>query len=84
MKQKIIKKPAMKKELSVRDWNERYRWIAIDSTTDAIVDYAEYGTLRRYASWDERPSDSYTLFVDARFDFHEVLEWIKAHGEEAP
>ena len=37
-----IQMPQMKKELGVRDFNERYRWITINSTNDAIQEYARF------------------------------------------
>lgn len=70
-----IQKPRIQKELAVSDFNEKYRWIAVGATNDAIQEYAEFGRIMRHE--DER----YTLYVDARFDFNEVLAWMQAHGE---
>lgn len=82
MNDKLVEKPVMQKELAVRNWNEQWRWISIQATTDAVVEYAEFGSLKRWPSWDdERPSDMYTLDVDARFDFQQVLAWVMGHGQ---
>jgi hypothetical protein len=72
-----MNKPKIKKELAVRDYNERYRWIAVNATNDAIQEYAEFGDVHCI------DREKYTLQVDARFDFEEVLAWMQSHGEEA-
>ena len=49
-----IQMPQMKKELGVRDFNERYRWITINSTNDAIQEYARFGRLHTGEGGGER------------------------------
>ena len=71
-----LQKPRIKKELAVAAYSAENRWISMDATLDAIQEYAEFGRVSSHPFLPEY----YTLQVDARYDFDEVLGWILAHG----
>ena len=73
----MLKKPVMKKEVAVVYANAETRDIGFYSTQDAVTEFAEFGLLRKGYS-----PDRYVLSVDSRFDFTEVVDYMKAYGEQ--
>lgn len=68
-------KPTPKKEVVVFYHSEISKMIVIYSTADAITEFAEFGHIATFPN-----SSQYTLFVDARYDFLEVLSYIENYG----
>jgi hypothetical protein len=77
-----MKKPAPKTEVTINSVHHHVRMIFFDATADAASDFAEFGTL----SSPEKTSSGYLLFVNGRFDFDEVVQYIEnyAKQQEAP
>lgn len=70
-----MEKPKMKREIGIVGYSEKHRLIFFDATLDAAQDLNEFGWLTRPLQYS-----SYHLFVDARFDFFEVLKYIQNYG----
>lgn len=65
-------KPQPKKEVSITFTKKPI--IAIDSTKDALDDFREF--CQSIMSFESMPN-SYHLWIDSRYDFDEVVEYIK-------
>jgi len=65
-----MNKPKMKREVAI---------VSIDHTTDSIMFTASREAAQKFAEFGSLLllSRSYHLKVDPRFDFHEVLQYIK-------
>ena len=70
-----MNKPVMKKEVEIDNFSRMMRTIYFYATNDAASDFAEYGYIEKYIY-----PNSYRLIVDARFNFDEVVEYIKNYG----
>ena len=65
-------KPTPKKEVAI-DWaSELNKIIFFYSTPDALSDFISFGSV---VEWTRQ--NYYRLKVDSRFDFNEVLEYIR-------
>lgn len=73
----MMQKPQMKREVMVKNFYAGVGYIGFYSTADASTEFSEFGTLRVSDSED----NLYYLYVDIRFDFDEVLEFIKGYGQ---
>ena len=74
---KTMNKPTPKREVAVRFKLEMLRLICFYSTEDAITEFETFGTI----AIDPDITNCYTLLVDARFDFGEVLAYIEGYGQ---
>lgn len=70
-----MNKPVMKKEVEIDFIYRSARTIHFYATNDAASEFNDYGDLDSYI----RPN-TFCLVVDARFDFDEVVEYIKNYG----
>ena len=68
-------RPGQSVALGIRDYGEDWRYIAFETALDVEDDLAGFGELVT-----ARP-ESYTLWVDARYDFQEVLAYLEAWDE---
>lgn len=71
-----VSKPRMKRQLAIRLAVADHRHIILDCVPDLLGDLSEFGFV------GPLPGHRYSLFVDARFDFEEVLRYIKSLGVE--
>lgn len=69
-----MNKPTPKKEVGVLFASKAARHIRFNSTEDAVTEFLSFGKL----TIDGR--ESYSLFVDSRYDFDEVLAYIQNYG----
>jgi len=67
------KKPQLKRELAVEWSNEPTHFISFYATPDAVEDVKQFG---RITLFSDAPN-LYHLVVDGRYDFQEVLEYLK-------
>ncbi len=72
----MTNKPQMKREVAV-DYHDGRR-ILFYSTRDALSDIQSFGQITPYTT----VSDKYTLLVDTRFDFSEVLDYMENYGKD--
>lgn len=72
-----MKKPRIQHEVAIDCVFPHSRMIYFFSTSDAAVDFDDFGAMTKHTS----EKDSYKLLVDARFDFDEVVEYIRSHEE---
>jgi hypothetical protein len=68
-----VDKPTIKREVAIKHITKNWR-IVFYASRDAAEDFSQYGTLF------SDPGNQYTLFVDGRFDFDEVVDYIKNYG----
>ena len=66
----------MKREVAVEVALESVCQIIFYCTDDAISEFSQYGDLSKYFDTPQK----YTLHVDARFDFEEVVKYIEGYG----
>jgi hypothetical protein len=66
-------KPQPKKEVAIVWQNEDVRHISFYASADALEDFKEFGSIFQALINKER----YSLIVDARYDFNEVLAYIE-------
>jgi len=73
-----MKKPQPKREMAIRAKDPVTRSIFFNASRDAAEELREYGCLSydAAAGW-------HVLFVDARYDFDEVVAYIENYGQEA-
>ena len=71
-------KPQPKKEVAIAGQNESVRHIAFYASADALEDFKEFGIISQALNDKER----YSLMVDARYDFNEVLAYIENWNDE--
>jgi len=68
-------KPKPKREVAIRGYSKLAGVIFFDSSQDAADEFQEFGyIIRSYSEY------SYTLYIDARFDFGEVLAYVENYG----
>lgn len=72
-----MKKPQMKREVMVKSFSSGVGYIGFYATADASTEFNEFGTLRV----SDYENNLYYLYVDTRYDFNEVLEFIKGYGQ---
>lgn len=70
-------KPVMKTDAAIRWMDKTQRIIHFYATSKAIVDISTFGEL------SDAPHNSIRVAVDARFDFDEVVAYIKGYGKDA-
>ncbi len=70
--------PVMKCEIGVAFALPLMNYIRFWATPDAASDLRQFGILTQA----EEASALYTLEVDARFDFAEVIAYLQAYGKE--
>lgn len=68
-----MQKPKMKQEVKVTSSEKDDRRIYFFATPEFVTDFESFGTIRVTGS-----VDGYVLYVDPRFDFDEVLEYIQS------
>lgn len=71
----MSKKPQPKREMAIRWANKGMRYISVNASSDAAAELTEYGLLVS----GQRKS-CYILYVDARYDFDEVVAYIESYG----
>ena len=69
-------KPVQKREVAIDVALHTTRRVVFYASNDAVTEFAEFGKLEAWQDTKEK----YTLWVDARFDFNEVLEFIEGYG----
>jgi hypothetical protein len=69
-------KPQPKREIGI-EWMHDNRIICLYATKDALEDLKEFGTIHDAANGLK---EQYWLLVDARYDFQEVVDYIKNYG----
>lgn len=67
-------KPKPIVEVSVSVESKEVRLISMFASQDAVCDFREFGNLLH------TQGNEYCLFIDTRYDFDEVLEYIKNYG----
>lgn len=72
-----MKKPTMKKEVAICLVSEATRAIHVYATQEAISEFAEFGHVVGLNGMNH-----YSLEVDARFDFQEVVSFIRDYGSQ--
>lgn len=70
------KKPQIKREVSIQIVLHSVRMIAFYSTGDAVTEFYEFGVVMP----DSDTPNRYRLYVDARYDFAEVIDFIQNYG----
>jgi len=70
-----MKKPTLKAEVAIDMIFPAGRFIILYATTDAASEFSEFGDI--HAEGKGR----YHLFVDARYDFDEVIAFIRNYNE---
>lgn len=62
-------------EVAIRFIDKGMRYIRLDASDDALSEFSEFGSL------EECPTNSsFGLIVDSRYDFAEVVEYIRNYG----
>ena len=72
-----MNKPIMKQEVAILVSIKSVRQIVFFATNDAVSEFAPYGNIIR----DDNVREKYSMFVDARYDFDEVLEYMQGYGQ---
>lgn len=72
-------KPQPITEVGIATINPGTLFISVDATPDAASDLSEFGRLEKA---DSLGPNRYHLFVDARYNFDEVVAYIKNYGKE--
>jgi hypothetical protein len=72
-----VKRPTMKKEVAISVVSETVRAIYFYATQDAASEFAEFGQMG-----NANGTNHYRLEVDARFDFQEVVSFIRDYGSQ--
>lgn len=70
-------KPTMRTEVAVSVVAETVRSIYFYATQDAVTEFTEFGEIEKAGS-----ANYYRLEVDARFDFQEVVSFIRGYGSQ--
>jgi hypothetical protein len=73
----MMDKPAMKREVAIRDVLPITKTLYFFASQDALSDLEEFGMIRRLPVLG---NNVYELLVDPRFDFDEVVRWIEEYG----
>lgn len=66
-------KPVMQGPTAIDVAFKEQGYVSFWTTPDAAKEFEQFGGLKK---WDEKPN-KYTLYVDGRFDFDEVVAYIK-------
>jgi len=69
----MMKKPMPKVEVAIRTISPISGFITFYATPDAASEFAEFGKL-------EKVNELYWLWIDGRYDFDEVVAYIKAYN----
>jgi hypothetical protein len=69
-------KPLPKREVAVLWEGKEVRYIGFQASSDAVNDFEDFGTICEEA-------DYLVLRVDGRYDFDEVLEYIREYNNDA-
>lgn len=72
-----MNKPVMKQEVAIQGYNETFRVITFYATQDAVTEFEGFGRIKNF----DDIRDKYNLYMDARFDFAEVLAYIQNYGK---
>jgi len=72
----MAKKPTIKREVAVTFALESVGQIDFYATSDAVTEFEKFGAIDPSG---RGLADHYTIRVDARYDFNEVLDYIKAY-----
>jgi hypothetical protein len=72
-------KPQMRTETGITLIMPDTRHIGFDATPDAASEFSEFGQLEKI---DWMGENHYHLYVDARFNFEEVVTYIQNYGAE--
>lgn len=72
-----MNKPMMKTEVAISEIMQEARYIWLYATPDAIDEFSGFGE----AAKSTTTKDLYIIKVDARFDFDEVVEYIKGYSK---
>lgn len=67
-------KPVMQREVAIDTIIQATGYVSLWATPDAAQELAQYGEIYQ---WEE-VANKYTLYVDGRFDFGEVVAYIKS------
>lgn len=76
MEKPQIEKPQMVRRIGIRTVNESNRYISMDMSDDDLWLVRDFGVLERFSGRANR--HSFHLEVDARYDFKQVVEYIKS------
>ncbi len=66
----------MKRKVAIKAMFKKRGYISFWTTPNIATEFAQYGDLHRW----EKESNTYTLYVDGRFDFGEVVELLRNYG----
>lgn len=69
-------KPVQKRKAAVRLVSKAANMILFNATEEAAAEFESFGEMELVRN----VSGYYSLFVDARYDFDEVLAFIEAYG----
>jgi hypothetical protein len=71
-----MNKPQIKREVQITTVIKSVRHIIFYASTDAVAEFEEFGEVLPSTNTREL----YNLFVDARYDFGEVVAYIEGYG----
>lgn len=74
-----LPKPQAKREVGVPYYSKEQKHITIHCGQDAITEFKDFGDVCLHTD----KADRWTLYVDGRFDFDEVLAYIQSYGQES-
>jgi hypothetical protein len=69
-------KPVPQKEVAIDMIVRMLGLIVFYASNDAITEFAQFGHIVKHTETPEK----YDLFVDARYDFDEVVKFIESYG----
>lgn len=72
-----MNKPVMKQEVKVFVAITVARMIVFYATDDAVTEFDSFGMIRKY----DNERNKYSLYVDYRYEFSEVLAYIQNYGK---
>lgn len=70
-----MNKPQPKQEIAIVSVLQSVQHIIFYGTPDAVSDISEFGYIHSHV-----PKDKYTLIVDTRYDFGEVVDYMKNYS----
>ena len=73
-----MNKPAPKQEVAILHTINTMKQVVFYATHDAVTEFADFGRIDTY----EGSKNKYALTVDARYDFEEVVAYIKGYGNQ--
>ena len=74
-----MSKPQIKVEVAVTYVNPATHAISFHASQDAAIEFGDFGWMVS----DSFQKDAYSLLVDPRYDFQEVVDYITNYGKEA-